>query len=49
LKLIAVVACIAFVILNARRSLNVAHLVGAYEDNEVVDLVLQLCTGGTLW
>jgi calcium-dependent protein kinase len=31
------------------RSLNVAHLEGTYEDGVAVDLVLELCTGGTMW
>lgn len=31
------------------RSLNVAYLYGAYEDDVNVDLVMELCTGGELW
>lgn len=31
------------------RSLNVAYLYGAYEDEANVDLVMELCSGGELW
>ncbi|KAI8465162.1 MAG: kinase-like domain-containing protein [Monoraphidium minutum] len=31
------------------QSLNVAHLEAAYEDDVAVDLVLELCGGGTMW
>lgn len=31
------------------RSLNVAYLYAAYEDDKNVDLVMELCTGGELW
>lgn len=31
------------------RSLNVAYLYAAYEDEKHIDLVMELCTGGELW
>ncbi|KIZ00641.1 hypothetical protein MNEG_7321 [Monoraphidium neglectum] len=31
------------------QSLNVAHLEAAFEDDVAVDLVLELCQGGTMW
>ena len=31
------------------RSLNIAYLYEAFEDNSKVDIVMELCEGGTLW
>lgn len=31
------------------RSLNIAYVYQAFEDDEKVDIVMELCTGGTLW
>lgn len=31
------------------RSLNIAYVYQAFEDDERVDIVMELCTGGTLW
>ena len=31
------------------QSLNVAHLEAAFEDDVAVDLVLELCAGGSMW
>ena len=31
------------------RSLNIAYVYEAFEDDDKVDIVMELCTGGTLW